>query len=44
MQYGSTAFMGQKFKVLIVVSLRIQIFWDVMLHPWVRGSWYFEGL
>jgi hypothetical protein len=32
-----------RFEILIMVLLRIQIFWDVMLWPSASGPWHFEG-
>jgi hypothetical protein len=31
------------FALLTALVLRISVFWDVMLYPWIRGSRRFEG-
>jgi len=31
------------YEVVTEVSLKIQIFWDVTPHYWVRSCWHYEG-
>jgi len=32
-----------RFEIVTVPLLKIQVFWEVMLHHWVSGSDHFRG-